>query len=189
MERLQGAEQVTEAGLADLDSSLTQWRDLCKVLADVPDRSHHCFSSHYRFPFHFYQDLITFMVTNSNEAERQRAYQHLNSIFSLVGSWERYIMCIIIRVRQPMFIFVFIFCFRFRLLGSLLQDCPYAAISGLMVARLKNETLRAWPDLRRTDDPVRPPFASPKLMDLFPHLMNTARPIEQVTLHRHLLSS
>jgi hypothetical protein len=73
-------------------------------------------------------------------------------------------------------------------LGSLLQDCPYAAVAGLLVARLKDETLRAWPARGSPPGAHCPPFASPKLVDLFPHFMHFKAPVEQLDLLMHSLN-
>ncbi len=105
------------------------------------------------------------MVSNPVEEERQTAYGCLGALFTLLGPWE-----------------------RFRMLGSLLQDCPYAAVAGLLVARLKDETLRAWPARGSPAGTHCPPFASPKLVDLFPHFMHCKAPIEQLDLLMHSLN-
>lgn len=134
------AGEVSEPVLAGLGASLDQWRELCK-------------------------DVITYMVSNPVEGERQTAYGCLGALFTLLGPWE-----------------------RFRVLGSLLQDCPYAAVAGLLVARLKDETLRAWPARGSPAGTHCPPFASPKLVDLFPHFMHCKAPIEQLDLLMHSLN-
>ncbi|KAL6069518.1 VWFA domain-containing protein, variant 2 [Balamuthia mandrillaris] len=99
----------------------------------------------------FAQNLIMFMTNCGKLERRQEAFLHLNTFLSLFEEEERY-----------------------RLLGDLLRTCPYPSIKGLLIHRLKQETIRAWPKDEEHQQQRKKvsPFSSPKLLDLFPFFMH-----------------
>ncbi len=88
-------------------------------------------------------------------------------MFSLAESWERY-----------------------RLLGWLLKECPYAGVGGLLVHRVKEEIQRAWPTQGQgSPKSTSSPFASPKLLDLFPFMMiSESSPLQHLEIHMSALN-